>query len=168
MLLLEIHSSTESSPIKAQKISLLIKLHAINMQLDQNWTPAQRPQETILNKNRFKKTKIYVETLLNRNSLRIEAKEINLLPRNTSPQPKSVSEQTYVCVCVCVCVCECVCVCGWVCVRLCKISLYWFILEGRFFPSFQSFQFLYCIKRNLYVYFQKSYEEKITWWNNFQ
>ena len=84
------------------------------MQLDQNWTPAQRPQETILNKNRFKKTKIYVETLLNRNSLHIEAKEINLLPRNTSPQPKSVSEQTYVCVCVCVCVCVRVCVCVWV------------------------------------------------------
>ena len=27
---------TESSPVKAQKISLLIKLHAINMQLYQN------------------------------------------------------------------------------------------------------------------------------------
>ena len=30
---LEIHSSTENSPIKVQKISLLIKSHAINMQL---------------------------------------------------------------------------------------------------------------------------------------
>ena len=32
----EIHSPTESSPVKARKIPLLIKLHAINMQLYQN------------------------------------------------------------------------------------------------------------------------------------
>ena len=34
--LLEIHSPTENSPVKAQKISSLAKLHAINMQLYQN------------------------------------------------------------------------------------------------------------------------------------
>ena len=32
----EIHSPTENSPVKARKIPLLIKLHAINMQLYQN------------------------------------------------------------------------------------------------------------------------------------
>ena len=43
----EIHSPTESSPVKARKIPLLIKLHAINMQLYQNGTPRRRPQENI-------------------------------------------------------------------------------------------------------------------------
>ena len=43
---------TEGSPVKAQRISLLIKLHAINMQLYQNWTLLRRPQQTIINKNK--------------------------------------------------------------------------------------------------------------------
>ena len=82
---------TESSVVKAQSISLLIKLHAINMQLYQKWTPPRCPQETIINsliKLIFTKTKICMETPLNRNSLRIEAKKINLLPQDTSPYRK--------------------------------------------------------------------------------
>ena len=85
LLLLEIHSPTESILVKAQKISLLIKLYANNMKLYQNWAPSWHPQETIINKNRFTKTKICMETPLNRNSLRIEAKNINLLSHNTNP-----------------------------------------------------------------------------------
>ena len=46
LYLLEIHSPTKKSLIKAQKISFSIKLHAINMQFHQNWTSLQRPQET--------------------------------------------------------------------------------------------------------------------------
>ena len=87
-LLLAIHCPTETSRIKAQKISLLIKLHVINMQLYQKWTSPPRPQETIINKNRFTKTKICMETPFNWNSLRIEAKKINLLPQDTSPYRK--------------------------------------------------------------------------------
>ena len=74
LLLLEIHSPTESGPVKTQKISLLIKLYAINMQLYQNWTPPRCLQETIINKYRFTKTNTCIETPLNRNSLQIEAK----------------------------------------------------------------------------------------------
>ena len=74
LLLLEIHSPTESGPVKTQKISLLIKLYAINMQQYQNWTPPRCLQETIINKYRFTKTNTCIETPLNRNSLQIEAK----------------------------------------------------------------------------------------------
>ena len=35
--------------VKAQSISLLIKLHAINMQLYQKWAPPRSLQETIIN-----------------------------------------------------------------------------------------------------------------------
>ena len=43
-----IHSPEESTSVKAQSISLLIKLHAINIQLYQNWTPLRRLQETFI------------------------------------------------------------------------------------------------------------------------
>ena len=58
---------------------MLIELHAINMELYQNWTLLQRPQEILIIaviNNEITKTKIGSETPLNGNSHHIEASQL--------------------------------------------------------------------------------------------
>ena len=44
LFLPQIHSPSQTTPVKAQRISLLMKLYAINIQLYQKWTPPWSPK----------------------------------------------------------------------------------------------------------------------------
>ena len=66
------HSSTEISPVKLQKIPLLIKVACHQHATLPKLNSPTAPPRNVNKKNKVTKTKICTEKTLNRNSLRIE------------------------------------------------------------------------------------------------